>query len=154
MGLLLEVMPQQVKAVATDGHRLAVAHLDTATGVEESKSIIVPRKGVLELARLLTTEDVQLEVRAGTNAVQMVIDNVRFSSKLIDGRFPDYGRVVPDAEQCDKRLSMDREALRQSPGSDVRVVERQASNGSVDAWLGNLERGGEQPRAGDSGRRA
>lgn len=113
-GLLLEVTPQQVKAVATDGHRLAVAQLDTTTGIEESKSIIVPRKGVLELARLLTSEDIQLKVRAGTNAVQMVIDDVRFSSKLIDGRFPDYERVIPDAEQCDKRLSMDREALRQS----------------------------------------
>ena len=113
-GLLLEVTPQQVKTVATDGHRLAVAQLDTATGVEESKSIIIPRKGVLELARLLTTEEDQLKIRVGTNAIQMVIDSVRFSSKLIDGRFPDYGRVVPDAEQCDKRLSMDREALRQS----------------------------------------
>jgi DNA polymerase-3 subunit beta len=112
-GLLLEVTPQQVKAVATDGHRLAVAQFDTVTGMEESKSIIVPRKGVIELARLLTAEDVELRVRVGTNAVQMVVDDVRFSSKLIDGRFPDYGRVIPDAERCDKRLSMDRESLRQ-----------------------------------------
>ena len=112
-GLLLEVTPQQVKAVATDGHRLAVAQLDAETGVEESKSIIIPRKGVIELARLLTGEDVELKVRVGTNAVQMTIDDVRFSSKLIDGKFPDYGRVVPDVEQCDKRLSMDRESLRQ-----------------------------------------
>ena len=112
-GLLLEVTPQQVKAVATDGHRLAVAQLDAETGVEESKSIIIPRKGVIELARLLTGEDVELKVRVGTNAVQMTIDDVRFSSKLIDGKFPDYGRVVPDVEQCDKRLSMNRESLRQ-----------------------------------------
>ena len=112
-GLLLEVTPQQVKAVATDGHRLAVAQLDAETGVEESKSIIIPRKGVIELARLLTGEDVELKVRVGTNAVRMTIDDVRFSSKLIDGKFPDYGRVVPDVEQCDKRLSMDRESLRQ-----------------------------------------
>ena len=112
-GLLLEITPQQVKAVATDGHRLAVAQLGAETGVEESKSIIIPRKGVIELARLLTGEDVELKVRVGTNAVQMTIDDVRFSSKLIDGKFPDYGRVVPDVEQCDKRLSMDRESLRQ-----------------------------------------
>ena len=112
-GLLFEVTPQQVKAVATDGHRLAVAQLDAETGVEESKSIIIPRKGVIELARLLTGEDVELKVRVGTNAVRMTIDDVRFSSKLIDGKFPDYGRVVPDVEQCDKRLSMDRESLRQ-----------------------------------------
>ena len=112
-GLLLEVTPQRVKAVATDGHRLAVAHLDAETGVEESKSIIIPRKGVIELARLLSGEDVELKVHIGSNAVRMEIDDVRFSSKLIDGKFPDYGRVIPDVEQCDKRLSMDREALRQ-----------------------------------------
>ena len=112
-GLLLEVAPQAIKAVATDGHRLAVAQHEAATGVEEAKSIIVPRKAVAELARLLSTEDVELQVRVGTNAVQLVIDDVRFTTKLIDGRFPDYGRVIPDAEVCDKRLSMDRESLRQ-----------------------------------------
>ena len=113
-GLLFEITPEQIRAVATDGHRLAVARVDAATGVEEPRSIIVPRKGVLELARLLTTEDVELKLRVGTNAVEMRIDDVRFSSKLIDGKFPDYGRVIPDVEQCDKRLSMDRESLRQS----------------------------------------
>ena len=112
-GLLLEVTPRQVRAVATDGHRLAVARLDTETGVEEPNSMIVPRKGVLELARLLTTEDIKLRIHAGTNAIGMAIGDVRFSSKLIDGKFPDYGRVIPDAEQCDKRLSIDRESLRQ-----------------------------------------
>ena len=112
-GLLLEVAPEKIKAVATDGHRLAVAGFEAATGVEESKAIIVPRKAVAELARLLTTEDVELQVRVGTNAIQLAIDDVRFTSKLIDGRFPDYGRVIPDAEACDKRLSMDRESLRQ-----------------------------------------
>lgn len=112
-GLLLEIMQKKIKAVATDGHRLAVAQLETETGVEESKSIIVPRKGVVELARLLSTEDTELKIRVGTNAVQLEIDNVRFTSKLIDGKFPDYGRVIPDAETCDKRLSVDRESLRQ-----------------------------------------
>ena len=61
-GLLLVISPRNVKAVATDGHRLAIARLDTATGLEDEKSIIVPRKGVLELARLLTTEDAELRV--------------------------------------------------------------------------------------------
>ena len=112
-GLLLEITLRKIKAVATDGHRLAVAHLDIETGVEETKSIIVPRKGVLELARLLTSEDSDLKVRVGTNAVQLAIEDVRFTSKLIDGKFPDYGRVIPDVEICDKRLSVDRESLRQ-----------------------------------------
>ena len=112
-GLLFEVSPRKLKAVATDGHRLAVAQVETTTGMEESKSFIVPRKGVLELARLVTAEESELSVRAGTNAVQLSIDNVRFTSKLIDGRFPDYGRVIPDAAACDKQLSMDRESFRQ-----------------------------------------
>jgi len=112
-GLLLDIAPQKIKAVATDGHRLAVAQLDAVTGLDESKSIIVPRKGVLELARLVTTEETELKVRVGTNAIQLAIGNVRFTSKLIDGKFPDYARVIPDAATCDKRLSMDRESLRQ-----------------------------------------
>ena len=112
-GLLLEVAPGHVKTVATDGHRLAVAQLEAETGVAESRAIIIPRKGVLELARLLTGEDVELTVQVGTNAVQLAVGDVRFSSKLIDGRFPDYGRVIPDVDQCDKRLSMDRDLLRQ-----------------------------------------
>ena len=112
-GLLLEVAPMAVKAVATDGHRLAVAHFESETGVEASKSIIIPRKGVQELGRLLASEDAELKVRAGTNAIQLEIDNVRFTSKLIDGKFPDYGRVIPDEEASDKRLSVDRESLRQ-----------------------------------------
>ena len=112
-GLLLEVGPQRVKAVATDGHRLAVAQCDADTGVDEPRSIIVPRKAVAELARLLTGEDAQLTVRLGSNAVQMTVGDVRFSSKLIDGKFPEYGRVIPDPDQCDKRLSMGRESLRQ-----------------------------------------
>ena len=114
-GLLLEIAPRGLKAVATDGHRLAVARFESETGVEEeaSKAIIVPRKGVLELARLLTSEDAELSVRAGSNALQLTVGNVRFTSKLIDGRFPDYTRVIPDGDACDKRLAIERESLRQ-----------------------------------------
>ena len=112
-GLLLEVSSQHLKAVATDGHRLAVAQVSMATGLETPRSIIVPRKGVIELVRLLKGDDGDLVVRLGSNAIQMTIGDVRFTSKLIDGKFPDYERVIPDIEQCDKRLSMDREELRQ-----------------------------------------
>ena len=112
-GLLLEIAPQGIKAVATDGHRLAVAHFESEMGEAESKSIIVPRKGVLELGRLLSSEDTELNVRVGSNAVQLTVGDVRITSKLIDGKFPDYGRVIPDQETCDKRLSIERESLRQ-----------------------------------------
>lgn len=113
-GLLLDVSPRNIKAVATDGHRLAVAQFETATGTDDSRSLIVPRKGVLELARLVTAEESELSVRVGTNAVQLAVGDVRFTSKLIDGSFPDYGRVIPEVGACDKHLTMDRESLRQS----------------------------------------
>ena len=112
-GLYLEITAERVKAVATDGHRLAVAMLDTETGMAEPKSIILPGKGVTELVRLLTDEDAELKVRVGANAVRMAVGDVGFSSKLIDGKFPDYGRVIPDAAQCEKQLSMERESFRQ-----------------------------------------
>ena len=112
-GVLLEVTPGAVKAVGTDGHRLAVSRHDCQTGVEDSRAIIIPRKGVLELARLLTDDDMELRVRAGSNAIEMTIGDVRFSSKLIDGKFPDYGRVIPDPARCDKRLTLNTVELRQ-----------------------------------------
>ena len=112
-GMLLEVTASEVKAVGTDGHRLAISTHDCQTGIEGSRSIIVPRKGVLELSRLLGDEETELSVRAGSNAIEMTIGDVRFSSKLIDGKFPDYGRVIPDPTQCHVRLSLNSEELRQ-----------------------------------------
>lgn len=112
-GLLLEISPRGVRAVATDGHRLAVADFASETGVEQSKSIILPRKGVLELGRLLTSDETELHLRVGSNAVQLTVDDVRITSKLIDGKFPNYTRVIPDSDACDKRLAIDRESLRQ-----------------------------------------
>jgi DNA polymerase-3 subunit beta len=114
-GLLLEVSPERIRTVATDGHRLALAQLEAATGLEgESRQIIVPRKGVGELLRLLGVTEGTVAIAIGSNAIQVDVDDVRLTSKLIDGRFPDYDRVIPDPEQCDKRVTVEREALRQS----------------------------------------
>ena len=145
-GLLLEASPDHVKAVATDGHRLAVAYTSVATGLQEPRAIIIPRKGVVELGRLLKGDDGDLVVRLGSNAIQMTIDDVRFTSKLIDGRFPDYQRVIPDSGQCDKKLSMDREKLRQSllrasvtVGRQHRTVRMSLSPGSLKVAANNPE---------------
>ena len=113
-GLLLEIGGKKLRAVATDGHRLAVADLAIEEAGDDTKPIIVPRKGVSELLRLLGSDEEQLTFVIGTNAVQVTLGDIRFTSKLIDGRFPDYTRVIPDPEQCDKRLVLDRDTLRQS----------------------------------------
>lgn len=113
-GLLLELGATELRAVATDGHRLAIAESDIAADVGESpRLLILPRKGVGELLRLLSGEDEDMELVIGSNAVRAEFSNMQFTSKLIDGRFPDYERVIPDADRADKQIEVDKETLRQ-----------------------------------------
>ncbi len=109
-GLLLEVDRSHVRTVATDGHRLAMSHLDMTTDCPEPRQVIVPRKGVLELARLL--EDVQSSVVLviGENHLRATVGAYTFTSKLIEGKFPDYNRVIPRGG--DKVVLADRVALK------------------------------------------
>jgi DNA polymerase-3 subunit beta len=113
-GLLLELGDRRVRAVATDGHRLAVCDASTDQTHEEARQVIVPRKGVMELARLLTGGEAPAEVNLGANHIRVVLPEVRFTSKLIDGRFPDYERVMPRGN--DKVLIADRSLLREALG--------------------------------------
>jgi len=113
-GLLLETGKGTLRAVATDGHRLAFTELAMeAAGDDEIRQLIVPRKGVGELSRLLALSEDTVRMAIGTQSVQLDLDGIRMISKLIDGRFPDYGRVIPVAEKCDKHLVMSRDELRQ-----------------------------------------
>jgi len=94
-GLLLETSAKSLRSVATDGHRLALCDVDLPQGAKSGQQVIVPRKGVLELQRILGNEDQILEIGIGNNHVRVQIGDIRFTSKLIDGRFPEYGRVIP-----------------------------------------------------------
>jgi DNA polymerase-3 subunit beta len=109
-GLLLETQDSMLRAVATDGHRLALSEMTLSAQVKAGQ-VIVPRKGILELQRILGTEG-SVELAIGTNHVRAQIGDIRFSSKLIDGRFPEYGRVIPNSPP--KRVEADRELLRQA----------------------------------------
>lgn len=97
-GLLLEVDKQQIKMVATDGHRLALSQISHSSDLSEARRIIIPRKGVQELQRLLAYEDDQIMVSLGKNHLQISLSNFQLTSKLIDGRFPEYQRVLPSEE--------------------------------------------------------
>ncbi len=110
-GLLLETEGKSLRAVATDGHRLALCEMEIESKAKTNQQVIVPRKGVLELQRILGTEG-SIELGIGTNHVRAQIGDIRFTSKLIDGRFPEYGRVIP--ANPTKKVEADREALRQS----------------------------------------
>jgi len=108
-GMLLETEGKSLRAVATDGHRLALCETELETRAKTSQQVIVPRKGVLELQRILGAEG-NLELAVGTNHVRAQIGNIRFTSKLIDGRFPEYGRVIP--ANPNKSIEADRDVLR------------------------------------------
>lgn len=94
-GLLLELEKNSLRAVATDGHRLAMKEIKTQTGIEDAQQIIIPRKGVVELIRLLDGEDENISVEVSQNHIRVSKDKIQFTSKLIDGKFPDYQRVIP-----------------------------------------------------------
>ncbi|TVQ47768.1 MAG: DNA polymerase III subunit beta [Gammaproteobacteria bacterium] len=110
-GMLLEVDGHTLRAVATDGHRLALCEVELDVAAADAQQVIVPRKGVLELQRLLDGEG-DLELTIGSSHVRVEIDGIRFTSKLIDGRFPEYGRVIP--KDPDNRLLATRDELRQA----------------------------------------
>ncbi len=111
-GLMLEVSSNNLRAVATDGHRLAYCEKETSADIADIKQVILPRKGVLELVRLLNDTDNPVKITLGSNHLQVEFNELRLTSKLIDGRFPDYNRVMPtDGKNV---ITADRDQLRQS----------------------------------------
>lgn len=101
-GMLFEIEGKQLRAVATDGHRLAVSSLSISKEITASQSIIVPRKSVLELAKLISDNEALINVQIGNNNLRVNLPDFTFTTKLIDGRFPDYRRVLP--KKLDKTL--------------------------------------------------
>ena len=108
-GLLLETGKNILRAVATDGHRLALCEVVLEGQDLPEKQVIVPRKGVLELQRLMGGAG-ELTIELGSNHVRIQLEGIRFTSKLIDGRFPEYERVIPQITS--NALSADRELFR------------------------------------------
>ncbi len=96
---------RMLRAVATDGHRLARFELDLPDGASDMPGVIVPRKTVSELQRLLDDAEGAIEVSLSDTKIQFNFGGIELTSKLIDGTFPDYQRVIPSGN--DKVLSLD-----------------------------------------------
>jgi DNA polymerase III subunit beta len=111
-GLLLHFDEGALRSVATDGHRLATCRLTAEIADDATQQVIIPRKAVHELQRLLTDAEQALELEISSNHIRLSFGGLCFTSKLIDGRFPDYERVLP--RDCDKVIFVEREALRQA----------------------------------------
>jgi DNA polymerase-3 subunit beta len=105
MGIFFHVADDQLKAAATDGHRLARVVLDKPDGADGMPDVIIPRKCVAELRKLLEEVDGTVEVSLSATKVRFGLGSAVLTSKLIDGTFPDYNRVIPTAN--DKLLKLD-----------------------------------------------
>ncbi|MFT5579189.1 MAG: DNA polymerase-3 subunit beta [Paraglaciecola psychrophila] len=111
-GMLWEIQDGRLRVVATDGHRLAVCTLMADIDAPEQMQVILPRKGVIELARLLISENDIVDLVIGSNHIRATTSEFTFTSKLVDGKFPDYDRVLPKGST--KAVFGGRDDLRQA----------------------------------------
>lgn len=111
-GMYWELRSGRLRAVATDGHRLAICTFPGTLKDLEDTQVILPRKGVLELARLMQTDDDEVTIILGANHLRATTTDFTFTSKLVDGKFPDYERVLP--KSADKIVQGSRTELRQA----------------------------------------
>ncbi len=111
-GMLWEVHPDALRVVATDGHRLAMCTRSVTAPTQEIRQAILPRKGVIELSRLLNDSDDTVELIFGSAHIRASTNEYTFTSKLVDGKFPDYERVLPKGG--DKNVFGDRAELKQA----------------------------------------
>jgi DNA polymerase III subunit beta len=109
-GLLLEMDSGRIRAVATDGHRLALTEREIDLKLAVARQCILPRKGVLEIVRLLATAGESVRVTVGENHLRVSAGAQSLTTKLVDGRFPDYERVIPP--ESGNRMLAGREILK------------------------------------------
>jgi len=143
-GMLLELGDRYVRMVSTDGHRLALSTLATDLEREEVKQVIVPRKGIIELGRLLTDSENEVTLSIGDSHIYSQIGNYKFTSKLIDGKFPDYNRVIPKGG--DKVMIADRVSLKEMftrasilSHENIRGIQLHLSNNQLQVFANNPE---------------
>lgn len=111
-GLMFELTENQIIAVATDGHRLAFSQANVNLDPGEKRQVIIPRKAINEISRLLEDKDEEITVSLSENHIRINFDNVTFTSKLIDGKFPDYQQVIP--QKGDNEVTSPRDNLYQA----------------------------------------
>ncbi|MDF1780824.1 MAG: DNA polymerase III subunit beta [Alcanivoracaceae bacterium] len=142
-GMLFELSDGTLRTVATDGHRLAMCDAEVE-GLKEKAQVILPRKGVMELSRMLGDAAGDVQVTVGKNHVRILAGDISFTSKLVDGKFPEYDRVVPKNSQ--KLVLADRETLKQAFGrvailsnEKYRGIRVQLADGSLRIQANNPE---------------
>jgi DNA polymerase-3 subunit beta len=135
-----------LRAVATDGHRLAQVELPLPSGAKDMPGVIVPRKAVLELAKLVEDGEGEVRIELSPSKIRVSTGKVVLTSKLIDGTFPDYERVIPQSN--DKKMEVDNAAFAQAVdrvstlSSDKgRAVKLALSDGKLTLSVNNPDSG-------------
>jgi DNA polymerase III subunit beta len=113
-GLYMQANANSLRAVATDGHRMAVTEATCEVAAGKLIEIIVPRKAVQEISRFLVNSSDVVKLEIGANHVRLAMSDVVFTSKLIDGKFPDYTKVIPSSQS--KQIHLDRHLFREALG--------------------------------------
>jgi len=113
-GLLIEVKGGTLKMVATDGHRLSLAEKELEDSGGKEYQVILPRKGAMEMASFLEDSEDQAQIAIGPNHIKANLKGYSFISKLIDGKFPDYSKVIPSNQS--KNIIVDRSVFRETLG--------------------------------------
>lgn len=109
-GMLFDITPTSLRLVATDGHRLSTCSLESNLGDLVPTQAIVPRKAIIEISKLLVEADEEIQISLAKNYLTVQFMDTVFTCKLIDGRYPDYRRVIP--QQNDVFVQTDRELLK------------------------------------------
>lgn len=142
-GMLFELSHGRLRTVATNGQRLAISEIEVAYEKEENSQFIVPRKGIIELSRLMKdVGDQRVMLQFSSNHLKVTKDGSSLTTKLIDGTYPDYSRAIP--ENSDKTVFADREELREAlsriailSNEVYRNVRLHLSNGKVEFYANN-----------------
>lgn len=143
-GMSLETEEHIIRTVATDGHRLALCRMEYSAASLPSRQVIIPRKGVMEITRLIEADDKLLKVQIGSNHIRIFSSDFIFTSKLVDGRFPDYRRVLP--KDGDKIIQASKDLLKNAfsrasilSNEKFRGVRLNLSNGELKITANNPE---------------
>jgi DNA polymerase-3 subunit beta len=143
-GMSLETEENIIRTVATDGHRLALCRMSYSASVLPTRQVIIPRKGVLEISRLIGDDDKLLKIQIGSNHIRIFSTDFIFTSKLVDGRFPDYRRVLP--KDGDKNIQSSKDVLKNAfsrasilSNEKFKGVRLNLSNGELKITANNPE---------------
>ncbi|MBT5229766.1 MAG: DNA polymerase III subunit beta [Methylococcales bacterium] len=112
-GLLLEISDKKLRAVATDAHRLSLADASIDFSAPELSQYILPRKAVLELSRIFNDNEDLVSVRFGRNHLTFTLPDVVFTTKLVDHKYANYEKAIPDMAACEYKVIIDRTSLQQ-----------------------------------------